>query len=622
MHPPTAEELKKAEELVGDEPEAQSEATAADKPKLTKEEKAAAKAERKKRRNRGLRHLWSYTKHFRGRLSVAMLLAVISAGLGLLQPLIMRELVSRVEMLGQFNSSVAWALAALIVVAIVSAIASGVQIYLLGTLGEGVVANARIGLAKAMLRLPLNRYATLSGGEAVSRVSSDTTLIRQAISTAAVSGLAALVMSIGATTALLFIDWVTFLVAITGALGALLVTVLVSIPLRKANMEMQEKLAHLSTRIGRDVTAVRLIRAYGSQRGSEEAMVAGVRSVQDVGIRVAKLMAWVNPISSMLLTLSMIMAIGVGGIRMATGALSIGDMVAFLMFFTMLLPPLVQLGSMIIQVQQALAGIERIEQIVPDERELGAPETPKGLFDAAVDIDVTDVQVGYDEKVVLEHITMNLPAGRRIGLVGPSGAGKTTLLHAIAGLGTPLKGQITVGGQDIAAMNLLDYRRSVGLVDQQSLVLPTTLRENLELADEALSDEQMWAALEQVGLREDLETREGLDTTLGENGLSLSGGQRQRLSLARAMLRSPAVLLLDEPTASLDAQSEANLLTALDQLAGQTTVVMVAHRLSTVVDADRIIVIDEGGVSAEGTHDELLVSSPWYARMARIQHIV
>jgi ATP-binding cassette subfamily B protein len=354
--------------------------------------------------------------------------------------------------------------------------------------------------------------------------------------------------------------------------------------------------------------------------------------------------------------------VGVGGFRVASGAIAVGDLVAFILFLFLMIMPLGQAFGAVTAVNQALGALGRIQEIVKlpgetdDDADLAgrlrddAPATTDRTDAPAVELvdvrfaypvaaaaddpdgsvasapaDVVDDAPGADRTGggVLQGVSFRAERGTRIALVGPSGAGKSTILALIERFYDPTSGVVRVGGRDIRTLDREDLRRQIGYVEQDAPVLAGTLRENLTLTAFDATDEDCVRVLHAVNLTEVLARNElGLDAPVGEDGIMLSGGERQRLAIARTLLSAPPILLLDESTSSLDGLNEQLLRKAIDAVAEHRTLIVIAHRLSTVVDSDLIVVVEKGRVVGTGTHAELVVSTPLYRDLAKHQLLV
>jgi len=370
---------------------------------------------------------------------------------------------------------------------------------------------------------------------------------------------------------------------------------------------------------------VRTVRASGAEQRETQVVAHQADEAYRAGVRVAKVQAVIQPLASIAVQVAFLAVLGVGGARVATGSSTVGDLVAFVLLLFLLVQPLAQAISAWTSIQTGLGALARIEEIVavPAEDDGDSVTRPRAVAGAAL-LAFDAVSFAYpDGTVVLHDVTFDVPRGSRVALVGPSGAGKSTLLALAERFYDPTGGRVLIDGTDVRDWPRRMLRARMGYVEQDAPVLAGTLRENLLLVDPTADESRLRAVLDQVNLG-DVATRSplGLEAPVGDEGVLLSGGERQRLAIARVLLASPELLLLDEPTSALDARNEAALRDAVDAVAAQRTLVVVAHRLSTVVDADTIVVLDRGRVVAIGPHAELLQSSPLYREFASQQLLV
>lgn len=574
----------------------------------------------------GLWALWPYVRDQRRPLVLAAALAFVAAALTLTQPVLVNRLIETVQTAG---APVRALVVALLVVIVTTAAVTGWQQLLLGRIGEGVVRGARRGVAARLIRMPIAQVTSREPGELVSRLTADTLLIRSAVSGAVVGLLGSGVTVVGSVVALVLIDPVTFAVSTGVAVLAVAVSAAAARPVRRINVQVQEATGALAARLQRALAGIRLIRAYGAQAHTLREIDALIEDAYHHGVRLARVSAVVGPIASTLVSLALVVAIVVGGVRAAAGGLELAGLITFLMFFNMLVGPLNQLSGAVLQLQHAVAGHERIVQItsIPEEGHDDDAERPAddalGTRTAGPHVAFEDVTFGYDPAspaLALDRVSFTAPGGQLTALVGPSGAGKTTTFHLLERFVDPDGGCIRIDGTDVTRLHRAALRAVTGYVDQGAVALSGTVRENLVLGARDATEEQLRDAVRTAQLEEVVDRLEhGLDTELGQAGGTVSGGERQRLSIARALVRSPRLLLLDEPTASLDGRTEAAVLEVLDSLRPATTTLVVAHRLATVRHADKIVVLDRGRVVDEGVHAELVGRCALYRDLVRTQ---
>jgi ATP-binding cassette subfamily B protein len=538
-------------------------------------------------------------------------------------------------------------------------------------MGEGIVLSSRRTLVRRILRLPISEFDTRRTGDLVSRVGSDTTLLRAVLTQGLVEAIGGAVTFLGAIIAMLIIDPVLLSLTVLVVAVSVVAVVGLSGRIRVASQRAQRKVGDLAASVERAIGAIRTVRASNATDREIRTIEADAEGAWEMGIKVAKASAVVVPIAGIALQASFLVVVGVGGFRVASGAITVGDLVAFILFLFLMIMPLGQAFGAVTAVNQALGALGRIQEIVKlpvetdgdadlagrlrddaptaedrtdapavelvdvrfaypvaADAEGDASATAEGSATAAPPteaVDAADAAPGADRTGggVLQGISFRAERGTRIALVGPSGAGKSTILALIERFYDPTSGVVRVGGRDIRTLDREDLRRQIGYVEQDAPVLAGTLRENLTLTAFDATDEDCVQVLHAVNLTEVLARNElGLDAPVGEDGIMLSGGERQRLAIARTLLSAPPILLLDESTSSLDGLNEQLLRKAIDAVAEHRTLIVIAHRLSTVVDSDLIVVVEKGRVVGTGTHAELVVSTPLYRDLAKHQLLV
>jgi ABC-type multidrug transport system fused ATPase/permease subunit len=602
-----------------------------------------------------VKQLLPYLSEHKAVLSVVIVLSVLGAAASLAQPLLVSQVITLVEA-GDPLDNIVTALVALVVI---SALISGYQHYLLQRTGEGVVLSSRKRLIGRMLNLPISQFDARRTGDLVSRVSSDTTLLRAVLTQGAVEAIGGSLTFIGAIIAMLIIDPVLLGLTVLVIAVSVVTVVLLSQRIRTASLAAQTKVGDLAASVERAISAVRTVRAANATEREVKVVEKDAEGAWQMGIKVAKVSALVVPIAGIALQVSLLVVLGVGGFRVAAGSITIADLVAFILFLFMMIMPLGQFFGAITSINSALGALGRIQEIIdlPSEdqfdREIaplamvvGAanarvnPQAPAIAFEdvrfhyAPTALATTDAATGEQLDApaatapatatpVLRGVSFSAPRGLRTALVGPSGAGKSTILALIERFYDADSGVVRLGGLDIRSLERAELRSQIGYVEQDAPVLAGSLRDNLTLASPDATDEECVAVLHAVNLGEVLNRDPaGLGAAVGEDGVKLSGGERQRLAIARALLAAPPILLLDESTSSLDGMNEQLMREAIDAVAVDRTLIVIAHRLSTVVDSDQIVVLDHGEVVGIGTHSELVASTPLYRDLAKHQLLV
>jgi ABC-type multidrug transport system fused ATPase/permease subunit len=570
----------------------------------------------------GLPALLPYLREHRRTLAIVAVLSVVSAASALLQPLLVRAVLDGIAA----ARPIAAAVAGLIGLLLVGAALGGLRDYLLQRTAEGLVLTTRRRLAGHLLRLPIAEYDRRRTGDLLSRVGADTTLLRAVVTSGLFEVVTGAVMVAGASVAMALLDPLLLGVALCGLAVGLTVAITVSRRIRGLSEQTQARLGEMTSAVERAISAARTIRASGAETRETATVVGSAEQAYAAGLRVARLQALIQPASAAAVQGAFLLVLGVGGARVASGAISVGDLVAFILFLFFLVMPLGQALHAYTQLQTGLGALQRIEEILDVPSETAADRPPTGLITPPGGPAVVFDRVGFaypGGEQVLHDVSFVVPWGTRTALVGPSGAGKSTVLALIERFYEIDGGTVRVGGTDIRDLPRDALRRRLGYVEQEAPVLAGTLRDNLLLTVPDATDEQLLAVLGQVNL-DGLVTRtpDGLDVQVGEGGVLLSGGERQRLAIARTLLARSPILLLDEPTSNLDARNESALRTAIAAAASSRTLIIVAHRLSTVVDSDQIVVVDGGRVVAVGAHQELLETSPLYRELATHQLLV
>jgi ATP-binding cassette subfamily B protein len=600
-------------------------------------------------------------------LSVVIALSMAGALTTLAQPLVVSQVITVVEAAEPLGNLV-WILVGLVVV---SAALSGFRHYLLQRTGEGVVLSSRKLLVRRMLNLPISEFDQRRTGDLVSRVGSDTTLLRAVLTQGLVEAVGGTLTFLGAVIAMVYLDPILF--SLTAIVVAVAVTTVVTLSrrIRVASRKSQDKVGDLTASVERAISAVRTVRAANATEREIVGVEKDAEGAWRLGLDVAKVSALVVPISGIALQVAFLVVLGVGGFRVASGALPIADLVAFILFLFMMIMPLGQAFGAITSVNQALGALGRIQEIISlpgetdNDRVQASPAQVPGQAPAQappprgkIAVEFSRVSFSYPESAhkteaeklvaetlgehevealttgeiaalrptrdrVLDTMSFTVPLGSKTAIVGPSGAGKSSILSLMERFYDPQSGSISVFGTPVVDLERGQLRGYFGYVEQDAPVLAGTIRDNLLIGAPGANEEQLREVLESVNLTDILERdARGLDAEVGEAGILLSGGERQRLAIARALLQAPPILLMDESTSSLDGPNEVLMKHAIDRVAKDRTVIVIAHRLATVVDSDHIIVVNHGKVDAVGTHDELLVSSGLYKDLAEHQLLV
>jgi ATP-binding cassette subfamily B protein len=567
-----------------------------------------------------LKELLAYVRPHRKVLFLGGLLGLIGSAAGLAMPLLAKYVVDAFGGAGSMAGPLLGLTAAVLIGAAVSA-AGG---YLMERTGEGIVLGARRRLVDRMLRLKVADVDRLKPGDLLSRVTGDTTLLRAVLTNGIVESVSAAFMLVGAIVMMATMDGVLLLVTllVVVVIGGLVALIMPKI--QKAQAQAQEAVGEMGAVLDRALQAYRTVKASGAEEREIAVVGDAAARARDRGLQVAGWNSLAGVATWMAVQIAFLCVLAVGGARVASGTLEVSSLIAFLLYLFYLVPPIGQLVQGGVQLQQGLAAMKRIKEI----EELPAePAEPVAAVASAEPVGVTFEDVvfryGADRPLVHDGVTFEVPPGGLTALVGPSGAGKSTVFGLLERFYEHQSGTIAIGGRDIRDWPLGELRAALGYVEQDAPVLAGTLRENLLFAAPDATEEELRRAVARTRL-DDLVARlpEGLETPVGHRGVLLSGGERQRVAIARALLRKPRLLLLDEATSQLDAVNELRLREVIAEVAKETTVLVIAHRLSTVTNADQIVVMEAGGVRAVGTHDELVGADDLYRELATTQFLV
>lgn len=550
----------------------------------------------------------------KGKTALALVLALFSTAASLAVPLVTRQLVDSLTA-AAFN----WQTAVfLFIVFIVQAVLGGVSYYLLAFIGETIVADLRKKLWYKVLRLPVSYYDENETGETMSRITQDTTMLKQLVSDHLVSFITGIISIIGAVAILLYLDWKMTLIMLISIPVSMAIIFPLGRIMHKIAKSTQGEMAKFSGHLGRVLGDIRLVKAYRAEPNEGEKGGKAISSLFTFGLKEARIQAIISPVMTLVMMSILVVILGYGGAQVSKNLLSAGTLVAIIFLMFQIIMPFAQMAQVFTIFQKAVGATERIQQILgmDSERADGVKAVPDGS------IQFEAVDFSYESgKDVLQGVSFQAKPGTVTAFVGPSGGGKTTIFSLIERFYLPTAGEISIGGTPIANIALSDWRKRIGYVSQESPLLSGTILDNIAYGLEIRpSLEEVRRAAEAANaLRFIEEMADGFETLVGERGMKLSGGQRQRIAIARALLHDPEILLLDEATSNLDSGSEAHVQEALQRLMEGRTTLIIAHRLSTVIDADQLVFLEAGQITGIGTHNELIDSHPLYREFAEGQ---
>ncbi len=567
----------------------------------------------------------SYKRFFRllhatnpsyGRLGFALGLSIITTLIGLLIPLLTKELVDGFSMSSLSKSQIL----IIVLVFIVQAGLSAYATYALGYNGQKIIAGLRDLLWKKLIKLPVAYSDKYGSGEMISRLTNDTMVVKELITTHLVGAITGIISVIGSVTILFIMNWkLTMLIFIVFPIAAMILVPIGRIMLN-ISKETQAETGRFTGILNQVLPEIRLVKASNAEEIEYKRGLLGVNRLFTLGLKEAKTQSLVSPIITLVLMAALVGIIGYGGMQVASGLITAGSLVAFILYIFQIIMPMGQITTFFTQLQRSMGATMRIIEILNENEE----DLLRGneLVKANADIVLDKLSFGYsEESFILHDLNATIEAGKVTAIVGPSGGGKTTLFKLLERFYEPTEGSILIGDIPINEYSLQSWRKHIGYVSQESPLLAGSIQDNICYGlDWEVSDEELKKAAEMAHALEFIQQLpEGFQTDVGERGLKLSGGQRQRIAIARALLRNPSILMLDEATSSLDSQSEQTVQSALNKLMIGRTTIVIAHRLSTVVDADQLLFIENGEITGRGTHEELMETHKLYQEFATQQ---
>ncbi|KAB2493289.1 ABC transporter ATP-binding protein [Priestia endophytica] len=546
----------------------------------------------------------------------ALTLSLLETGAALIVPLFTKNLVDKAAS-SALETSV---IAILILAFMLQAISGGISSYMIMYVGEIVVSRLRSNLWRKVLFLEVPYFDKHQSGETMSRITQDTNTIKTLVTQHLVSFLTGIVSIVGSVLILLFIDWKMTLVMILAVPFSLLLMIPLGRKMYRISKATQDELASFSGELGRVLGEIRLVKMYSAENVEVEKGEEGIKKLFRFGLKEARIQSVLHPFMTLIMMLVIVVLIGYGGVRVASGTLTAGSLVAIIIYMFQIIVPFSQMATSFSALQKALGATERIGEMLnlrTEEKQEG-----RNLEEALEDIKLKDISFSYnDETPILRDMNLRIPKGKTTAFVGPSGGGKTTLFSLLERFYKPTSGSITIGEENIDSFTLSSWRKAISYVSQESPIMSGTIRENICYGvGREVSDEEVKEAAKLANAKEFIDNlSDGFHTEVGERGIKLSGGQRQRIAIARALIRDPKILFLDEATSNLDSSSEHLVQQALNRLMKGRTTLIIAHRLSTVVHADQLVVIEKGEISGVGTHEELLKNHDLYQKLVQQQ---
>jgi ATP-binding cassette subfamily B protein len=567
-----------------------------------------------------LKRLSAYVISFKTQLVTSIIFLFVTAATNLAGPYILKmaidQYIAAKDLAGLANIVMAY-----VAINIVNFVSSNRQLYLMSGIGQRIIYRLREEMFSHLQRLSFKFYSENVTGSVVSRLTNDVDSLQELLTSGVLTLLSDVLTIVGI---FIIMVWMSPQLTLVSMVITPMLLALIYIFQRKAKsayLATKQKMAGVTAKLGESIMGMRVIQSFTRESDQQQAFgQANIENLQ-ANLVAARLLAVFPASVEMISAVGTCVVLWYGGLQASAGAITIGTIVAFMSYLTMFFRPLLQLSIFYTNFQSAMAGAERVFEIIDAPVDIEEKHDAIELPVLSGKIDFENVTFGYDPKFpVLNNITLRIASNETMAIVGPTGAGKTTLISLVCRFYDPTVGSIKVDGHDLRELKLQSLHRQIGLVLQEPFLFAGSVKENIRYSRPEASDEKVIEAAKAVGAHDFIERLpKGYDTIVREGATNLSIGQRQLVSFARALLADPRILIMDEATSSVDPYTELLIRRALEKLLKNRTALIIAHRLSTVRNADRIIVLDQGRIVEEGTHDQLIAKKGLYARLYHMQ---
>lgn len=563
----------------------------------------------------------SYIKPYMHRLLFAMVCTIMAAAGNLYIPWIIKDMID--EVLADKNGTMLnWIAASIIAIFIVRGLFWYGQNYLMSYVGQSVIIDIRAAVFKKLQRLSVSFYDKNKTGTIMSYVTNDVNALQSAMVENTIEMITEGFILIGSVVAMIYLDWRLTLFTVCTFPVVLWFMEFFGKKIRKTGGRIQECTADITSVLQESVASARVIKSFVREDYEVDRFDVENRANFRANMKNAQLMATLTPVVELVAAIGVTMIIWYGGNNVINGTITAGSLVAFLTYAVNISNPIKRLTRVIGNIQKALAAAQRVFMIIDMPEEIAESRDAKQLPEVSGKVEFQNVSFAYDDKGnVITDLSFSVKPGEVIAIVGPSGAGKSTIANLLPRFYDINKGDIKIDGHSVREVTLDSLREQVGIVPQETMLFNGSVYNNILYGRLDATKEEIEAAAKAANAHDFImQLTDGYETKLGDRGVNLSGGQRQRIAIARAILKNPRILILDEATSALDTESERVVQEALDRLMVGRTSFVIAHRLSTVKNADKILVLEKGNLVESGTHDELLALDGLYAHLYKIQY--
>jgi ATP-binding cassette, subfamily B, multidrug efflux pump len=568
---------------------------------------------------RSFQVLWPYMLRYRGGLALGLGALVLKDIFAAAQPLVIGAAIDSLTR--------GFALRKVLEFAAVLAILSGIKgifqywmrVIIIG-ISRDVEFDLRNDLFARLVSLSWDFYAKYRTGDIMARSTNDLNAVRMMLGPGIMYWTETMLTLILAVGVMAWVDWPLALVALAPAPVVSFVVIVFGRMIHARFERIQKMFSDISNRVQENLAGVRVIRAYVQEDSELRRFEQLNREYIGENIRLARAQGMFMPVLQALVGLGFLAVLWAGGARLLEGSISLGNFVMFNSYVGMLVWPMIALGWVVNLMERGTASLVRIDELMQQRPSIDEPESPRSLSRARGEIEFRDVRVRFGDSTSLDGVTLRIPAGSTAAIVGHTGSGKSTLVNLIPRIMDATSGEVLVDGHNVREYSPSRLREQIGFVPQETFLFSLTLGENIALGVKDATEDQILRAAQIAGLATDLDSfPNGLKTMVGERGITLSGGQKQRTAIARAVLRNPRILILDDALSSVDTLTEEKILTALQEVMKGRTTILISHRVSTVRHADRIYVIEFGKLVEEGTHSQLIARGGYYADLYQKQ---